>query len=136
MTGGALGSAFCARETAEQNERSMAQNKNRRARPDDIGNLLVRRLNRRGVVNAKAIRKWCSDPHRPRVMRSCSQGQRRSVDRGTCGPGVQPRKKLTPGRRRCQEKRKAPSGAPKSRGVPESRAVREWMVTLRVVNRN
>src|SRR5437764_13120216 len=58
-------------------------------------------------------------------MRSCSQGQRRSVDRGTCGPGIQPRKKLTPGRRRCKEKRKAPSGAPISRGVPESRAVRD-----------
>ena len=29
-----------------------------------------------------------------------------------------------PGRRRCKEKRKAPSGAPISRGVPESRAVR------------
>jgi hypothetical protein len=68
----------------------------------------VRRLNRRGVVNEKVIRKWCSDPHRPRVMRSCSQGQRRSVDRGTCRPGIQPRKKLPPGRRRCKEKRKAP----------------------------
>src|SRR6266403_1041153 len=72
--------------------------------------LLVRRLNRRGVVNAKVIRKWSSDPHRPRVMRSCSQEQRRSVDRGTCGPGIQPRKFLPPGRRRCKEKRKAPSG--------------------------
>src|SRR5467141_3560048 len=58
-------------------------------------------------------------------MRSCSQGQRRSVDRGTCGPGIQPRKTITPGRRRCKEKRKAPSGAQKSRGVPESRAVRD-----------
>src|SRR5258708_33976264 len=87
--------------------------------------LLVRRLNRRGVVNEKVIRKWCSDPHRPRVMRSCSQGQRRSVDRGTCGPGIQPRKKLPPGRRRCKEKRKAPSGAPISRGGPEPRAVRD-----------
>src|SRR5437870_6435762 len=87
--------------------------------------LLVRRLNRRGVVNAKVIRKWNSDPHRPRVMRSCSQGQRRSVDRGTCGPGIQPRKFLSPGRRRCKEKRKAPSDAPISRGVPESRAVRD-----------
>jgi len=36
-----------------------------------------------------------------------------------------PRKKFTPGRRRCKEKRKAPSGAPISRGVPESRAVRD-----------
>src|SRR5437764_14872857 len=58
-------------------------------------------------------------------MRSCSQGQRRSVDRGTCGPGMQPRKKLPPGRRRCKEMRKAPSGAPISRGGLESRAVRD-----------
>src|SRR6266567_7919784 len=58
-------------------------------------------------------------------MRSRSQERRRSVDRGTCGPGIQPRKKLSPGRRRCKEKRKAPSDAPKSRGVPESRAVRD-----------
>ncbi len=55
-------------------------------------------------------------------MRSCSQGRRR---RGTCGPGIQPRKILPPGRRRCRRKRKAPSGAPISRGVPESRAVRD-----------
>src|SRR3989475_4643668 len=58
-------------------------------------------------------------------MRSRSQGRRRSVDRGTCGPGIQPRKNLTPGRRRCRRKRKAPSGAPISRGAPESRAVRD-----------
>src|SRR5712671_2210169 len=58
-------------------------------------------------------------------MRSRSQGRRRSVDRGTCGPDIQPRKKLPPGRRRCKEKRKAPSGAPISRGVPESRAARD-----------
>src|SRR5882724_6360096 len=58
-------------------------------------------------------------------MRSRSQGRRRSVDRGTYGPGIQPRKKLTPGRRRCKEMRKAPSGAPISRGVLESRAVRD-----------
>src|SRR5467141_4269679 len=83
----------------------------------------VRRLNRRGVVNEKVIRKWISDPHRPRVMRSRSQGRRRSVDRGTCGPGIQPRKRFTPGRRRCRRKRKAPSGAPISRGATESRAV-------------
>ena len=30
---------------------------------------------------------------------------------------------FAPGRRRCRRKRKAPSGAPISRGVPESRAV-------------
>src|SRR6266699_860728 len=58
-------------------------------------------------------------------MRSHSQWWRRRVDRGTCGPGIQPRKKLPPRRRRCKEKRKAPSGTPISRGVAESRAVRD-----------
>ena len=38
---------------------------------------------------------------------------------------VLPCKTITPGRRRCEEMRKAPSGAPISRGVPESRAVRD-----------
>src|ERR1700694_2123802 len=56
-------------------------------------------------------------------MRSCPRGRRRSVDRGTCGPGIQPRKTITPGRRRCRRKRKAPSGAPISRGATDSRAV-------------
>src|SRR5713101_1376639 len=56
-------------------------------------------------------------------MRSRSRGRRRSVDRGTCGPGIQPRKTITPGRRRCKEMRKAPSGALISRGALESRAV-------------
>ena len=32
---------------------------------------------------------------------------------------------LIPGRRRCKEKRKAPSGGPISRDVPETRAVRD-----------
>src|SRR5439155_18514340 len=58
-------------------------------------------------------------------MRSCPRGRRRSVDRGTCGPGIQPRKNLPPGRRRCRRKRKAPTGAPISRGATESRAVRD-----------
>src|SRR5258708_19072500 len=58
-------------------------------------------------------------------MRSCSQEQRRSVDRGTCGPGIEPRKILPSGRRRCRRKRKAPSRAPISRGALESRAVRD-----------
>src|SRR6266404_2313377 len=56
-------------------------------------------------------------------MRSRSRGRRRSVDKGACGPGIQPRKNLTPGRRRRKEMRKAPSGAPISRGATESRAV-------------
>ena len=58
-------------------------------------------------------------------MRSFSQGKRRSVDRGTCGPGIQPRKNLAPGRRRCKEKRKAPSDASISRDAAGSRAVRD-----------
>ena len=58
-------------------------------------------------------------------MRSSPQGERRSVDRGTCGPDIQPRKFLPPGRRRCKEKRKAPSGASISRDAVESRAVRD-----------
>jgi len=58
-------------------------------------------------------------------MRSRSRGRRRSVDRGRCGPGIQPRKKIPPGRRRCKEKRKAASNAPKSRGAFESCAVRD-----------
>src|SRR5438445_2386755 len=33
-------------------------------------------------------------------MRSRSRGRRRSVDKGTCGPGIQPRKTIAPGRRR------------------------------------
>jgi hypothetical protein len=57
-------------------------------------------------------------------MRSRPQGRRRSVDRGTCGPGIQPRK-LTSGCRRCKEKRKAPSGASISREAPGPRAVRD-----------
>src|SRR6266542_6360541 len=85
----------------------------------------VRRLNRRGVVNEKVIRKWISDPYRPRVMRSRPRGWRRSVDRGKYGPGIQPRKKLTPGCRPCKEKRKAPPEAPISRGASRSRAVRD-----------
>src|SRR5207245_11687670 len=58
-------------------------------------------------------------------MRSLSRGRRRSGDKGTCGPGIQPRKNLPPGRRRRKEMRKAPFGAPISRGALESRAVRD-----------
>src|SRR6266478_3086332 len=56
-------------------------------------------------------------------MRSRPRGWRRSVDRGKYGPGIQPRKELTPGCRRCKEKRKAPPEAPISRGARGSRAV-------------
>jgi hypothetical protein len=61
----------------------------------------------------------------PESCGAARKGSVEALDRGTCGPGIQPRKKLPPGRRRCKEKRKAPSGAPISRGVPESRAVRD-----------
>jgi hypothetical protein len=59
---------------------------------------------------------------------SCGATRKGGVEALTgerAGRVFQPRKKLTPGRRRCKEKRKAPAGAPKSRGVPESRAVRD-----------
>src|SRR5712692_5232820 len=58
-------------------------------------------------------------------MRSGLQGPRRSVDRGTCGPGIEPRKNIPPGRRRCRRKRKAAPGASISRDAPGSRAVRD-----------
>src|SRR5687767_6536750 len=58
-------------------------------------------------------------------MRSYLRGWRRSVDRGTCGPGIQPRKYIPPGRRRCKETRKAPSDISISREMEESRAVRD-----------
>src|SRR5213593_509597 len=58
-------------------------------------------------------------------MRSCPQGQRRSVDRGTCGPGIEPRKNIAPGCRRCKEKRKATPSASISREASGPRAVRD-----------
>src|SRR5438132_6961840 len=56
-------------------------------------------------------------------MRSFPQGIRRSVDRGTYGPGIEPRKKQGPGRRRRRDERKAPPGASISRDAFGSRAV-------------
>src|SRR6266849_10700610 len=56
-------------------------------------------------------------------MRSFSQGKRRSVARGRCGPGIQPRKKQGSGRRRRRDKRKAPLAASISRDASGSRAV-------------
>src|ERR1700690_1024819 len=58
-------------------------------------------------------------------MRSCPRERRRSVDRGTCGPGIQPRKNFPPGCRRCKEKRKAPPGVSPSRDASGPRAVRD-----------
>src|SRR5258708_5902250 len=39
-----------------------------------------------------APRSYPTDPHRPRVMRSCPRGFRRSVDRGAHRPAIEPRK--------------------------------------------
>jgi len=47
---------------------------------------------RQGVEGASPLRWRSSDRHRPRVMRSCSWGLRRSVDRGTHRPAIEPRK--------------------------------------------
>src|SRR5436309_1320463 len=58
-------------------------------------------------------------------MRRRPQGRRRSVDRGTDRPGIEPRNEDPPGRRRCGGKRKAISGASPSRDAPESRVVRD-----------
>src|SRR6266705_1252922 len=113
---GALGSAIlCASDCAKATVASDIRTTDKTKRRDFMFHSPVRRLNRRGVVNAKVIRKWISDPYRPRVMRSRSQGRRRSVDRGTCGPGIEPRKILPPGCRRCRRKRKAASDASQSR---------------------
>src|SRR6267143_3363040 len=43
-----------------------------------------------------------SDPHRPRVMRGAPRGARRSVDRGTHRPAIEPRKSA-PGCRRLRD---------------------------------
>src|SRR2546425_5428588 len=50
------------------------------------------------------------------------EGDVEALNGGTRAPGIQPRKKLPPGRRRRKEKRKAASGAPIWRRAPESRA--------------
>ena len=61
----------------------------------------------------------------PELCGAAREGGDEALTGESTGPGIQPRKKLTPGCRRCKEKRKAPLGAPISRGVPESRAVRD-----------
>jgi len=58
-------------------------------------------------------------------MRGRPQGRRRNVDRGTCRPGIQPRKTLAPERRRCKEKRKATLGSSPAQDGPGLRAVRD-----------
>src|ERR1700745_2249938 len=63
-------------------------------------------------------------------MRSHPQGRRRSVDRGTCRLGIEPRKHDLvaqaagpSGCRRSRNKRKAKPGAPPTQGAPGPRAV-------------
>src|SRR5580700_9937390 len=58
-------------------------------------------------------------------MRCRSRGRRRSVDRGRCGPGIQPRKYDPPGRRRRKERRKTALCVPILRGAHESRVLPE-----------
>jgi hypothetical protein len=65
-------------------------------------------------------------------MRGRGQPRRRSVDRGTCRLGIEPRKPCpakagTPGCRRRRSGRKATPGAPTSRGAPGPRAVKDPM---------
>ena len=59
----------------------------------------------------------------PESCGAAREGGVEALTRGMCGPGIQPRKNITPGRRRCKEMREAPSSAPISRGAMESRAV-------------
>ena len=47
-----------------------------------------------------APRSYPTEPHRPRVMRRCPRGHRRSVDRGAHRPAIEPRKYPHPGCRR------------------------------------
>ena len=61
----------------------------------------------------------------PESCGAAREGGVEALTRERAGPGIQPRKTLTPGRRLCKEMRKAPSGAPISRGAVESRAVRD-----------
>src|SRR5712692_2861173 len=56
-------------------------------------------------------------------MRCFPQGKGRSVDRGTCGPGIQPRKKQGSGRRRRKDSGRHHRGASPSPDASGSRAV-------------
>src|SRR3990172_747790 len=58
-------------------------------------------------------------------MRSRPRGRWRSVDRGRGRPGIEPRKKRAPGRRRRGGRRKATFEASISQDAEESRAVRD-----------
>ncbi len=59
----------------------------------------------------------------PESCGAAREGVVEALTGGKYGPGIQPRKKLTSGCRRCKEKRKAPPEAPVSRGASRSRAV-------------
>src|SRR3970040_2319871 len=59
-------------------------------------------------------------------MRGRSQGRARSVDRGTCRPGIEPRKSDPPGCRRRGRRRKATLGPSIWRDGLGARAVGGW----------
>jgi|GEM_PF-922316 len=52
---------------------------------------------RQGVKGASPSQQRCSEPCCPRVMCGASRGAVRSVDRGTCRPAIEPRKRFDPG---------------------------------------
>ena len=52
---------------------------------------------RQGAKGASPSQQRYSEPCCPRVMRVASRGATRSVDRGTCRPAIEPRKKFDPG---------------------------------------
>lgn len=67
---------------------------------------MVKVHRREGVANHSA----------PRVMRACPQGHGRSVDRGACGLGIEPRNLSSSWGRPCQWKGKATSRRPLCEG--------------------
>src|SRR5713226_1394014 len=58
-------------------------------------------------------------------MRRVEQSPRRSVDRGTCRLGIEPRNRLSLGCRPCEEKGKATINVPLWQGALVSREVRD-----------
>jgi hypothetical protein len=72
-------------------------------------------VNRRGVANVRVVQGRRSESPWPRVMRRRSRGRRRSVDRGTCRPGIEPRNLPS-----CGE----PTSLSMAEGTIEGRAMR------------
>jgi hypothetical protein len=73
--------------------------------------------NRHGERNERVRRRRSSEPRRPRVLRRCPRGRRRSMDRGTCGRGYRAAKSCRTGCRRCSGRRKATCGRAPSRAL-------------------